>query len=108
MNAFPLADVMLDDRTREPCAWPDCQNPRDAHGFCRKHNLRLKRGWPPGAHDSWDRLVAAALAIWNAETDEEFDRVAEELDRAAIAHGRSPSARHPSVRGRRRASRRAT
>jgi hypothetical protein len=84
--AMALAEVMEPERR---CDWPGCPLEPVAHGLCRPHGLRVERGAELGCEDAWDRLVAAALAIAAAETDEAFDHAAFRLDQAATFYRRT-------------------
>lgn len=99
IQAVPLTDV-IGSEGKPFCAWPECPDRADAHGVCRKHGLRIERGGEPGCESPWDRLVRAALALADAETDADFDGAARGLKEAAVRYRRTARPRVPRVRQR--------
>jgi hypothetical protein len=82
IGALSLAAIVQDD-TAAGCEWPGCLALRDSRTMCRKHQLRVERGWEVGTESAWDRLTAAALRFADAEDDHEYELAAEVLKRAA-------------------------
>ena len=94
--ALTLAEIVVTRST--DCKWPGCPLEEKAHGYCDKHRQRVQRGWEPGCETAWERLVAASLALSDAESDKAYDLAAERLKRAAEVYRRARRARRAAAR----------
>jgi hypothetical protein len=72
ISALPLASLITGGAAPR-CAWPECAAAPDSHGLCRLHALRVRRGATPGCETDLERLAAAALSFFDADSENDRD-----------------------------------